>query len=287
MIRRSFYGKGKNMGGFLVHVCAVGLVTLLFAFCPVELVQAKGDVLEEIVSRGSMNIATILSAPPFAFRDKQGKPAGFEIDLVKLLGEKLEVEIKIHDYDPAGCIPALLTRKVDVVASRYSNTYPRATKIVFTHPWFITGTYIGCKIDAPYESAFDLNQKGIKIACCEACVSIDAVEARLPKAKVVTYPSDIDLVEAVRTGRADAFANDELIVLSQVKAHPGELKSLSGNLQPDQYAYMVRADVESIHLKEFLNMFFMKIMVSGEYAVIYEKWIGKPWKPSWELHPGM
>jgi ABC-type amino acid transport substrate-binding protein len=250
-------------------------------------VQAKGDLLEEIVNTGSMNIATILAAPPFAFRDKQGEPAGFEIDMVNLLGQKLGVEIKVHDYDPAGCIPALLTGKVDVVASRYSNTFPRATKIVFTHPWFVTGTYAGSKIDAPYESAFDLNQEGIKIGAVEASVAVDAVKARLPKAKIVTSPLDIDLVEAVRTGRVDAFANDELIVLSQVKAHPKELKFLSGNLQPDQYAYMARADVESIHLKEFLNMFFMKIMVSGGYAVIYEKWIGKPWKPSGELHPGM
>lgn len=277
------------MRRFMLQVCAATLVIVMFvfAFFPARRADANGNVLEEIVNRGYMNIATILAAPPFAFRDKQGNPAGFEIDMVNLLGEKLGVEIKIHDYDAAGCIPALLSGKVDVVASRFSNTFPRATKIVFTHPWFVTGTYVGCKIDAPYKSAFDLNQEGIKIGAVEASVAVDAVKSRLPKAEILTYPLDIDLVEAVRTSRVDAFANDELIVLAQVKAHPEDLKMFPDNLQPDQYAYMVRSDIESIHLKEFLNLFFMKIMASGEYSIIYEKWIGKPWEPSWELHPGM
>jgi len=248
---------------------------------------SAGDLLEQILNRGYIDAATILAAPPFAFRDKAGNPAGFEVELAYLLGEKLGVEVKLHDYDAAGCIPALLSDRVDIIASRYSNTFSRATKVVFCHPWFVTGTFVACKTAALFESAFDLNQEGVKIACVESSVAVDAVKAALPKATIVTYPLDIDIVEATRTGRVDAYANDELIVLAQVGQYPGELKMLRDNLQPDQYAYMVRADAESIHLKEFVDLFFMKIMLDGEYNELYEKWIGKPWEANWGLNPGM
>ena len=264
-------------------VVALSLLALLVSLAGL----AAEDLLEDIVNRGYIDAATILAAPPFAYRDKEGEPAGFEVELAYLLGEKLGVEVKLHDYDAAGCIPALLSGRVDIIASRFSNTFPRATKVVFCHPWFVTGTYVGTSKDSPSNDIRDLNQEGVKIGCVEASVAVDAVEARLPKAKIITYPLDIDLVEATRTGRVDAFANDELIVLAQVMEHSDELKMLPQNLQPDQYAYMVRADSESIHLKEFVHMFFMKIMMSGEYGALYEKWIGNPWTPTWDLHPGM
>jgi polar amino acid transport system substrate-binding protein len=265
--------------------------TLLLTMTLVILIGGLGlaanDLLEDIVNRGYIDAATILAAPPFAYRDKDGNPAGFEVELAYLLGEKLGVEVRLHDYDAAGCIPALLSGRVDIIASRFSNTFPRATKIVFCHPWFVTGTYLGTCKEAPFETIADLNKESVKIGCVEASVAVDAVRARLPKTQIITYPLDIDLVEATRTGRIDAFANDELIVLSQVSAYTDELKMVPQNLQPDQYAYMVRADMDSIHLKEFVNMFFMKIMMSGEYASLYEKWIGNPWTATWELHPGM
>lgn len=130
------------------RVIAVILMLLVLVSCAG---LAAGDVLKDIVNRGYIDTATILAAPPFAYRDKEGNPAGFEIELALLFGEKLGVEVKFHDYDCAGCIPALLSGRVDIVASRFSNTFPRATQIVFCSPWFVTGTFIGCRKDAPYE----------------------------------------------------------------------------------------------------------------------------------------
>lgn len=246
---------------------------------------AERDLLEEIINKGYMEIATILAAPPFAFRDKEGNPAGFEVDMLKLLEKKLGVEVKINDYSCAGCIPALLSKRVDLIATRFSTTLARATKVVFVHPWFYTGGYACCRKDAPFQTGWDLNQEGITIGAVEASVGVDAAKISCPKAKIITFPLDIDVIEALRIERIDAAINDELIIDAQVKAYPDELRFLPGNLKPDTYAYMVRADLESIHLREWLDLFFAKIMRSGEYAEMYEKWIGKPWEPTWELHP--
>ncbi|MFB0521879.1 MAG: ABC transporter substrate-binding protein [Desulfatiglandales bacterium] len=245
---------------------------------------SAADLLDTIKKRGDIICGTTLGAPPFAYADSKGNPVGFEIDLITKLGEYMGVKVKIEDMAWAGQIPALLTGRIDVISSRMSATLERATKVVFTHPWLMTGTFAISHKSRGLKTWRDLNRPGMKVGAIAGSLGAILARKKLPQARLVTYELDGDMFKALKDGREHGGLNDELIVVMATKKYP-ELTVLEGNLQPDVYAYAVRPDFESYRLKNWLDLFFATIMRTGEYGEIYEKWIGKPWLPSWGLHP--
>ena len=264
----------KRVLGVLLAVFALGMANDASA----------ADLLDTIKQRGYIICGTTLGAPPFAYADSKGNPVGFEIDLINKLGEHMGVKVKIEDMAWAGQIPALLTGRIDVISSRMSATLERATKIVFAHPWLMTGTFAISPKSKGFKTWRDLNKPRMRIGAIAGSIGATLARKKLPKARLVTYELDGDMFKALRDGREDGGLNDELIVIMAAKRYP-ELIVLEGNLQPDVYAYAVRPDFESYRLKNWLDLFLATIMRTGEYAEIYEKWIGKPWEPSWGLHP--
>lgn len=203
---------------------------------------------------------------------------------MKKLGEYMGVEVKVEDMAWAGLIPSLLSGRIDIIGSRMSATLERATKVVFAHPWLLTGTFAVASEKSGATSWQDLNKKGVKVAAIAGALGAKVAKEKLPNAELVTFELDGDQRKALADGRVDAAVNDELIVLSFAKDLDG-VKMLDGNMQPDVYAYALRPDFASYRLKNWLDLYFATIMRTGEYGEIYEKWLGKPWEPSYDLLP--
>lgn len=51
---------------------------------------------EDIISRGSINVAMGLPSPPSSMYDDNQRPVGFDPELARLLGQKLDIDIKIE-----------------------------------------------------------------------------------------------------------------------------------------------------------------------------------------------
>lgn len=259
-------------------------LTLVLTFCLGSVASAETDLLDKIKSRGKIVIGTTLAAPPFAYRNDKGVPAGFEIDLMHKLGEYMGVEVEVADMAWGGLIPALLSKRIDLIGARMSATMERATKVVFAHPWLMTGTFAVARDGKGFAKWEDLNKPGVKVCAIAGAIGATVAKKKLPKATLVTYELDGDQLKALKDGRVDAALNDELIVMGFAKK-VGGLKMVAGNLQPDAYAYAVRPDFASYRMKNWLDLFFATIMRTGEYGAIYEKWLGKPWQPNWNMHP--
>jgi polar amino acid transport system substrate-binding protein len=262
----------------------LGAVSIVAFLMGIACAASAADLLESIKKRGYIVCGTTLGAPPFAYADNRGNPVGFEIDLIHKLGEYMGVKVRIEDMAWAGQIPALLTGRIDVISSRMSATLERATKIVFAHPWLLTGTFAISHQQRGFKNWQELNRSGIRVGAIAGSVGAQIARHKLPKAKLTTYELDGDLFKALKDGREDGALNDELIVLAAAGRYP-ELVVLEGNMQPDVYAYALRPDFASYRLKNWLDLFFATIMRTGEYGVIYQKWIGRPWVPNWGLHP--
>ena len=261
---------------------AVISVLLLGLMVSVVTIGSAKDLLDTIKDHGYIICGTTLAAPPFAYRDVAGSPAGFEIDLMNLLGKYMGVEVQIEDMAWAGLIPALLSGRIDVIASRMSATMERATKVTFSQHWLYTGTYAFALDSAGFTTWQEANKPGVKVGAIAGAVGETIARAKMSEATLITYELDGDEMKALTDGRIDVALNDELIGLMWTQGNE-EIVMLEGNLQPDVYAYAVRP--EDMHLVRWLDLWFDTIMRTGEYAEIYEKWLGKPWEPNWGLHP--
>jgi len=106
---------------FLALALTVGMVSISYA-----------GTLDDIAMRGELRVACQTQGPPFSFIDKNGKRSGSSIELVRLIAKEMGVKVKFLSYDWDGLIPALLSKKADMLAADMTPTLKRAMKIGFS-----------------------------------------------------------------------------------------------------------------------------------------------------------
>ncbi len=87
--------------------------------------------------------------PPFASKTASGKWEGFEVDLIHAICEHLKpskCELKETAWD--GIIPALTSKKIDVIFASMSITAERAKTIDFSIPYYTTPAAIAARKDS-------------------------------------------------------------------------------------------------------------------------------------------
>ena len=114
----------------------VAVLAVFFGFFSI----ASAGTLEEIAKRGELRIACQTQGAPFSFVDKNGKRTGSSIDLCNMIAKEMGVKVKFLNYDWDGLIPALLSKKADMLAADMTPTLKRAMKIAFTDPYMYTGS---------------------------------------------------------------------------------------------------------------------------------------------------
>lgn len=74
--------------------------------------------------------------PPFAYVDKSGKPAGFDVESMNWIAKKMGFTVTHKPMDWNGIIPDLLAGKIDMVCSGMSISPERAARVTFSDPYF-------------------------------------------------------------------------------------------------------------------------------------------------------
>lgn len=74
--------------------------------------------------------------PPFAYVDKSGKPAGFDVEAMDWIAKAMGFTVSHKPMDWNGIIPDLLAKKIDMVCSGMSISPERAARVTFSTPYF-------------------------------------------------------------------------------------------------------------------------------------------------------
>jgi ABC-type amino acid transport substrate-binding protein len=91
----------------------------------------------------TLRFAAESSYAPLIYVDsKSGNHAGFEVDLMKLIGKKLGAKIEIINMGFDAVIPSLVTGSVDIGGSAITITEERAKRVNFTTPYYDSGLSI-------------------------------------------------------------------------------------------------------------------------------------------------
>lgn len=251
------------------------LALLLFAAGTQE--AAARSILQEISERGTIRVGINAGVRPFTFVGDDGEYTGLTVDLSRLMAERMGVKVEFVDMDWNGLIPALLTRRIDVIGDRMSNTLERAMSISFTDPYFLTGSSMYTTADAPFSHWSEANKAGVRVGTVLGAIGEVLAETHLPNAQNTAYNTTADLTQALLAGRVDVAIEDEMIAIMEVQKAPDRLRMVPGYIVADTYSFGVR--YENPELLHWLNLFFETIKRSGEFAEIYERWIGVPWQP--------
>ncbi len=240
---------------------------------------AAAGTLDEIAQRGELRVACQTQGPPFSFIDKNGNRTGSSIELCELLAKDMGVKVVFLDFDWDGLIPALLSKKADILAADMTPTIKRAMKIGFTRPFMYTGSVVFVKAGSPIQSVQDAKKPGLKAAVLLGSTGENEAKKAFPQAELKSYKGGGPLLlDAVIQGQADFGVNDASAVVGGLANYPpNSIRILPEQLSKEPLAFGVRYD--SMDLLTLVNLFFHNASLDGRLEKNLNYWVNTlDWK---------
>lgn len=210
--------------------------------------------------------------PPFAYIDKTGNPAGFDVEAMEWIAKDLGLEVTHKAIDWDGIITSLLTKKIDVIASGMSITPDRSKKVNFTIPYWKINQVMVVKKDSTLTMDDVLKGKkkiGVQQGTSEAKWLKAEAAPRGWNFKLGYYSSSPLAVEDILNGRIAAAAMDD------APAHDAVAKKdvkILGNfgMHAEDFGYAVRKG--ETELLENINKSLKKLMASPKWDELAVKY---------------
>jgi len=166
------------------------------------------DRLSVIKDRGSLIVGMTLQFEPQMYRDENNEPAGYDVELVKMLAADLEVELEIMDQEFDSLIPGMLAGQFDLISVGLVNRPERAEQLWFTRPYVPYRQVAVVNNDSGIESVEDLNSSDVTITALIGSTAANLVTTSFPEAELLELEQQPAFLE-VAAGRADAIVVEE------------------------------------------------------------------------------
>jgi polar amino acid transport system substrate-binding protein len=235
---------------------------------------AKKSTLEEIVQRGELRVGFEAGYLPFEMADKSGNFVGFDIDMAKAMADAMGVKFVPVNTAWDGIIPALVTKKFDIIMSGMTVTQQRNLKINFADPYIIVGQTIllSKKHEGVVKSYKDLNDPKYVITSKLGTTGEQAIKRMIPKATYKSFEVEAEAALEVLSGKADATVYDlPFCATFMAQQGAGKLIFLDEPFTYEPLAWAIRkGDPDFMN---WLNNFLRQMKNDGRYDKIYERWI--------------
>lgn len=217
-----------------------------------------------------LRVGSDTAYPPFEYVDEAtGELVGFDMDLIREVGRRLDREVEIVSVAWEGIIAGLLAGHYDAVISAMSITDERAQAVDFSDPYFATGQVIVVRADDDtVRQPADLAGKVVAVQV--GTTGQFAAERIAGVARVDPYPETLEAFLALRLGRADAVVTDELAAWQETRANPGVFRVVGTPFTVEYYGISVRKG--NVQLLRDINRALAQIKADGTYDELYAKW---------------
>ena len=224
-----------------------------------------------LITPGTLTVGMDLQFKPEMYTTTGGKPAGYDVQLVKLLATKMKVKLNIVNLAFTGLIPGLQAKKYDLVSVGLTPTALRKKAVSFSRSYVPYELVLAAgkkSTIAPTIAAW--NTAGVTITSLQGSTDESLVKSDFPKATSDTFPDDTTALLQVSTGRANGAVVEDYILGQFNKANGNVLKTVKFS-KPLSIAYGSYAVQKgNTALVSYLNKFICGVQTSGKMAKVYE-----------------
>lgn len=232
----------------------------------------EGNRLDAIKDRGELIVGMTLQFEPQMYRDANDEPAGYDVELVKMLAADLEVELTIEDLEFDALIPGMLAGQFDLISVGLVGRPARLEQLWFTCPYVPYRQVVVINNDSGITSLDQLNSSDVTMTALQGSTAANLIQTEFPDAELVELEQAPAFLE-VASGRADAIVVEEYLAIPFVQENP-----TTSVLNPDdpfaqEYgAWAVpRGDVV---WKEYVNGWLGYYIANGTLDQMYTDIIG-------------
>ena len=211
-------------------------------------------------------VGTNAEFAPFEYLEKN-KVVGFDIDLLDAISKETGLEFKVQDMAFDGLLPALQTKKVDMVIAGMSATPERKKAVAFSKPYFKAKQVVITKgVDKSLKSFKDLAGKKVGVMLG---FTGDTVVSEIKGVKVERFNASYAAIMALSQNKVDAVVLDSEPA-KKYTANNKQLIIASIPAEEEDYAIAVRKNDKE--LLDKINAALDKIKANGEYDKLLKKY---------------
>ncbi|MBD8730318.1 MULTISPECIES: transporter substrate-binding domain-containing protein [unclassified Pseudomonas] len=192
------------------------------AATPAATAKPTTSYLETIKARDKLIVGVFSDKPPFGFVNEQGEYVGFDTDLGKRFAKDLlgdEKKIEFVSVEPASRIPFLQSDKVDLILANMTVTPERSQAVDFTNPNLRVAVQA---LVADGSSVQKLDDLADKTTIVTTGTTADLwLTKNHPDWKLLKFEKNSESLQALASGRGDAYAQDNLVLFNWAKQNPG------------------------------------------------------------------
>lgn len=244
---------------------------------------ALEGTLKKIKDTGAIVIGYRESARPFSFRDADGKPAGYSVDLCRRIAAAVQqtlgldhLDVKYKALTAQTRIEAVERGEVDIECGSTTASLSRQERVDFTNMTFVDGGTLLVVDGRGIRRVADLAGKRVAVipGTTTAPALAEALERASVKATVIDVSTHDAGLAALERDAADAYASDRtiLIGIGRQAKNPERYALADEMFSYEPHGFMLRRGDAAFRL--VANRALAKIYRSGEIAEIYRRWFG-------------
>lgn len=220
-------------------------------------------------AKDTLIFGTNATYPPFEFLDENSKIAGFDIDLVAALSQKVGFEYEFLNMSFDGLIPALKSGKINAVAAAMSATPQRVKAVDFTEPYYHTeNLFIKVKNNNFINSKEDLKGKrvGVQLGTVQEHSARD-----ISGVSVIATKDIFASIMALKNGKVDAVLVDSSIGYGYLKKNEDLVQFLVEPDGSEGFSLAFDKDKNKELIKK-INAALEEMKLDGSYNKLLEKY---------------
>jgi glutamate transport system substrate-binding protein len=240
---------------------------------------AAGSTMEKLNKAQKITIGTKFDQPGFGLKGLDGKPAGFDVEIGKIIATELGIpESKIQYIETPSAVreEVLQQGKADIVVATYTINDKRKEKIDFAGPYYVAGQQIMVRADDTSITGPDSFKAGDKKVC--------SVQGSTPATNIEKYVANkgsqlvlFDVyqkcVDALTSKQVDAVTTDNVILTGFIAKNAGKFKLAGDKFTQEPYGIGVKKGDTA--LRTFINDTLQKIYADGRYVAAWKNTAGK------------
>ena len=221
-------------------------------------------------SKATLTVGTNAAFPPFEYIGDDGKPDGFDVALIKTIGEKMGMEVQIQDMEFDSLVSSI-GGKIDVAIAGMTVTEERKNMVDFSEPYYEAVQDVLVPVGSSISSAADLS--GLKIGV-QLGTTGEFIADEIEGAQVSAYNKAVDAVNDLINGRVDCVIVDKNpaeVFASQFSDKVVALPGTQFDFEPENYA--IALPKGNTELAEKINNALNELKADGTYDNLIKQYI--------------
>ncbi len=221
-------------------------------------------------------VGTNAEFPPFEYINNSGEVDGFDVAIMKAVGEEMGYEVEFKNMEFKSLVASLSTGGLDAVIAGMTVTDDRKQSVDFTEGYYTATQCIVVPINSDVTSIADLNGKQIAV---QEGTTGDLLVTPEEDNEVITDSSTVvkrfkkgtDAIIELKSGSVDAVVIDANPAQEFVKANENTLKYVIDDTTTEEYAIAVAKG--NVELLEDMNEGLQRIKENGVFDELVDTYI--------------